>query len=73
MPIIGSAVGAEEINAYLKWLNRLDNSDWVPPALVALAKYQNDHEWLGWFFKQLERLAACMTIIQAPESTTGWS
>ena len=45
-----SAQGAEKINAYLKWLNRLDNSDWVPPGLVAMAKHQNDPEWLGWFF-----------------------
>ena len=59
-----SAQGAEKINAYLKWLNRLDNSDWIPPGLVAMAKHQNDPEWLGWFFMQLERLAACMMIMR---------
>lgn len=59
-----SAHGAERINGYLKWLNRLDNSDWVPPALVALAKHGNDPDWLGDFFAQLERLAACMTIMR---------
>jgi hypothetical protein len=59
-----SAEGAERINGYLKWLNRLDNSDWVPPALVALAKHGNDPAWLGDFFAQLERLAACMTIMR---------
>ena len=59
-----SAQGAERINLYLKWLNRLDNSDWMPPALVALASHENDPEWLGWFFGQLERLAACMTIMR---------
>ena len=59
-----SAQGAERINAYLKWLNRLDNSDWVPPALVALAKHGNDPDWLGDFFAQLERLAACMMIMR---------
>lgn len=59
-----SAHGAEEVNAYLKWLNQVDNFDWVPPALVALAKHGNNPEWLGWFFKQLERLAACMMIMR---------
>jgi hypothetical protein len=59
-----SAQGAEKINLYLKWLNRLDNSDWMPPALVALARHENDAEWLGWFFGQLERLAACMMIMR---------
>src|ERR1035437_10167525 len=56
--------GAEKVNAYLKWLNRVDNFDWVPPALVALAKHGNNSEWLGWFFMQLERLAACMMIMR---------
>jgi uncharacterized protein with ParB-like and HNH nuclease domain len=59
-----SAQGAEKINAYLKWLNRVDNFDWVPPAMVALAKHENDPEYLGWFFQQLERLAACMMIMR---------
>jgi uncharacterized protein with ParB-like and HNH nuclease domain len=59
-----SAEGAEKINGYLKWLNRLDNSDWVPPAIVALAKHEHDPAWLGDFFAQLERLAACMMIMR---------
>ena len=59
-----SAQGAEKVNAYLKWLNRVDNFDWVPPALVALAKHGNNPEWLCWFFMQLERLAACMMIMR---------
>ena len=59
-----SANGAEKVNTYLKWLNRVDNFDWVPPSLVALAKHGNDSEWLGWFFMQLERLAACMMIMR---------
>jgi hypothetical protein len=59
-----SAQGAEKVNTYLKWLNRVDNFDWVPPAIVALAKHENDPDWLGWFFQQLERLAACMMIMR---------
>lgn len=59
-----AAQGAEKVNSYLKWLNRVDNSDWVPPALVALATRSGNPEWLGWFFAQLERLAACMMIMR---------
>ncbi len=59
-----SAQGAEKVNAYLKWLNRVDNFDWLPPAIVALTIHENDPEWLGWFFQQLERLAACMMIMR---------
>jgi hypothetical protein len=59
-----SAQGAEKVNAYFKWLNRVDNFDWVPPALVALAKHGNNPEWLCWFLMQLERLAACMMIMR---------
>ncbi|MFA5130647.1 MAG: DUF262 domain-containing protein [Patescibacteria group bacterium] len=52
-----STNGAENINMYLRWLNRVDNFDWIPPALVAIAKHQNAPEWLEDFFRQLERLA----------------
>jgi uncharacterized protein with ParB-like and HNH nuclease domain len=59
-----SSLGAEKVNVYLKWLNKVDNFDWVPPAIVALSKHENNPEWLGWFFQQLERLAACMLIMR---------
>jgi hypothetical protein len=60
-----SAEGAEKVNAYLKWLNRIDNFDWIPPAIVALAKHQGQPRWLGRFFQQLERLAAGMMVMRA--------
>ncbi len=25
---------AQNVNGYLKWLNRIDNSDWIPPAIL---------------------------------------
>jgi hypothetical protein len=59
-----SARGADKVNAHLKWLNRVDNFDWIPPSLVALAKHGGNSDWLGWFFMQLERLAASMMIIR---------
>ncbi len=60
-----SAEGAEKVNTYLRWLNRIDNFDWIPPAIVALTKHQSDAEWLGRFFQQLERLAAGMMVMRA--------
>ena len=50
---------AEQVNDILKWLNKIDNSDWVP---VAMLYYKNnsDADSLYYFFKKLERLAAYM-------------
>lgn len=53
---------AAEINGLLKWLNRIDNSDWLPPAILFLAQKKNEPEYVLWFFKKLERLAAFMHI-----------
>jgi len=57
-----STANAEDINSLLKWLNRIDNSDWLPPAILFLAKNKNEPEYVLWFFKKLERLAAYMHI-----------
>lgn len=59
-----SAQGAEAVNGYLKWLNRIENFDWIPPALIALAKHGNEPEWLARFFRELERLAAGMMVMR---------
>lgn len=53
---------AERINAMLGWLNRIDNSDWVPPAIYYLSKHRQHPEKLLTFFTRLERLAASMMI-----------
>ncbi len=53
---------AEEVNTYLRWLNRIDNSDWIPAAILFLSKNKNDPEYVVWFFRKLERLAAYMHI-----------
>jgi Protein of unknown function DUF262/Protein of unknown function (DUF1524) len=57
-----STANAEDINGLLKWLNRIDNSDWLPPAILFLAKNKNEPKYVLWFFKRLERLAAFMHI-----------
>ncbi|WP_311276895.1 DUF262 domain-containing HNH endonuclease family protein [Methylobacterium sp. WCS2018Hpa-22] len=53
---------AEVINGYLKWLHRIDNSDWVPPAMLYLKIYRNKPAEVALFFKLLERVAAYMHI-----------
>ena len=47
---------------YLKWLNMLDNSDWIPAAMLYYAKNKNDSAGLEAFFRKLERLAAYMLV-----------
>ncbi len=51
-----------EINILLKWLNRIDNGNWIPPAMIFLAHNQNNPETLIRFFAYLERLAASFMI-----------
>jgi len=53
---------AEAVNSLLRWLNRIDNADWIPPAMVYLKKNDGEPEKLVEFFKHLERLAASMFI-----------
>lgn len=53
---------AEEVNAYLKWLNRIDNSDWIPPAIKFLSEKKDEPKYVAWFFQRLERLAAYMHV-----------
>ena len=54
--------GAERINELLRWLNRVDNADWVPPAILYLTRHHDDPERLARFFADLERLAASLMI-----------
>lgn len=49
-------------NEYLKWLNMLDNSDWVSAAMLYYSKNKNDSTALDGFFRKLERLAAYMLV-----------
>ncbi|WP_288929233.1 DUF262 domain-containing HNH endonuclease family protein [uncultured Maritimibacter sp.] len=51
---------AAEINGYLRWLNRLDFSDWVPSAIAFLARYKDDPDHVLGFFQRLERESAQM-------------
>ena len=53
---------AEEVNQNLYWLNKIDNSDWMPVAIKFLAAKKDDSDYVLWFIKKLERLAAFMHI-----------
>ena len=60
--IYTSAEKAEEVNNILKWLNRIDNSDWMPPAMLFYCNHKTEPDILLTFFKKLERLASYMRM-----------
>lgn len=53
---------AQETNTYLRWLNRIDNSDWIPVAILFMSQQRDNPEYVSWFFKKLERLAAYLHV-----------
>ncbi|WP_030008345.1 HNH endonuclease family protein, partial [Picosynechococcus sp. NKBG042902] len=54
----------KKVNQLFAWLGRIDNSDWVPPAIHFLVKYPNKAEEIYDFFRALERLAASLMILR---------
>ncbi len=56
--------GAEGVNSLLRWLNQIDNFDWVPPAILYLSQNRHFPEKLKQFFTDLERLAAGLMILR---------
>jgi hypothetical protein len=59
-----SATGADAVNALLRWLNKIDNVDWIPPAIWYLSRNLNDDASLRKFLADLERLAAGQMILR---------
>lgn len=53
---------AGDINRAIGWLQRLDNVDWIPPAMRFLHDHSNDASTLRDLLQRLERLAASMFI-----------
>ena len=49
---------SQKINELLSWLNKINNSDWIPPAILFLSIKKDDPDFVLWFFTKLERLAA---------------
>ena len=60
-----SANDADKINRYLEYLRRLDNSDWVPPAIAFFARHKGDFERILQFTRELERLAYALFVRRA--------
>lgn len=57
-----SAGDASDINLMFRYLNRVGDTDWQPPAIQFLAKHRNEPELLRQFFTDLERLAMCLWL-----------
>ena len=57
--------GAEAVNSLFRWLNQIDNFDWVPPAILYLSQNRHSPDKLKQFFIDLERLAAGLMISRA--------
>jgi hypothetical protein len=53
-----SEKNAEKVNSLLTWLGRIDNTDWLPPALLFLVGNIAKPDLLYKFFSDLERLAS---------------
>ena len=53
---------AEQVNEHLRWLNRLEFKDWVPPALAYFVRRRNEPAAVLSFFRDLERLAFSMLV-----------
>lgn len=56
---------AEQVNEHLRWLNRLEFKDWVPPALVFFVRHRQQPEAVLSFFRDLERLGYSMLARKA--------
>lgn len=56
---------AATLNWLFSWLNRIDNFDWLPPAILYLKQHTNEPELLVDFFTDLERLAVGLMIMRA--------
>ncbi len=56
---------AESVNALLRHLNRLDNFDWIPPAIAYFRQREGQTVQLLAFTRELERLAYGLFIRRA--------
>lgn len=56
--------GAEAVNSLFRWLNQIDNFDWVPPGILYLSQNRHSPDKLKQFFADLERLAAGLMILR---------
>jgi hypothetical protein len=59
-----SAADASQLNRYFAYLRRIGDRDWLPPALLFLARKHKDLDALLRFFKDLERLAMGLWLMR---------
>jgi hypothetical protein len=57
-----SHTAAQDVNACLHWLNRIEFKDWMPPALTFFARRRNHPNAMLAYFRDLERLAYSMLV-----------
>ncbi|MDD1480958.1 DUF4357 domain-containing protein [Burkholderia thailandensis] len=55
-----STMHAELVNEHLRWLNKLEFKDWLPPALAFYVRHAEQPTLMLSFFRDLERLAYSM-------------
>ena len=60
--VLTSLVLFEENNESLNWLNKLDNKDWLPVAILFYNKFSFSSERVCEFISKLERLASYLYI-----------
>ncbi|PZV12214.1 MAG: hypothetical protein DCF22_12875 [Leptolyngbya sp.] len=56
---------AKDVNSLLRWLNKIDNFNWIPPAILYFSRNHHNPDQLKRFFTDLERLAAGLLILRA--------
>ena len=57
-----STSDAAKINATIRWLNRIEHSDWLPPAMVYLKRFGSNSTAVLEFLSKLERLSAFLYL-----------
>lgn len=57
-----SANNAAQINSNLRWLNKIDDADWIPATIMAVKQFENDDAFLLQFTTLMERLASAMYL-----------
>lgn len=53
-----ASTGADEVNELLYWLNKVDDSDWIPALMYVLVAREYDSAFILHFTKRLERLVS---------------
>ena len=57
-----STSDAAKINATIRWLHRIEHSDWLPPAMVYLKRFKSNSTAVLEFLSKLERLSAFLYL-----------